>query len=70
MLKLTEIVIMLVNYTIPFGFSLIWHFWGIAIQLLNYVVWLRITDEGSVPNMPISFVLLIKSDFKMMYTSK
>ena len=50
---MTEIVILWVYYTIPFGFSLIWHFWGITFQLLNYFVWLRITDEGSVPEMRI-----------------
>ena len=29
-LKLSEIVILWVYYTFPFGFSLIWHFWGIT----------------------------------------
>ena len=32
-LKLTEIVILWVYYTIPFGFSLFWHFSGINFQL-------------------------------------
>ena len=63
-LKLTEIVILWVYNTIPFGFSLIWHFWGINFQLLNYFVWLRITDEGSVPEMRIWSILLIKSEWK------
>ena len=31
---------------------------------LNYFVWLRITDEGSVPEMCIWSILLIKSDLK------
>ena len=48
----------------PFGFSLIWHFLGITFQLLNCFVWLRITDEGSVPEMRIWSILLIKSDLK------
>ena len=30
------------------------------------VIWLRITDEGSVPQMRILFILLIKSQFKMV----
>ena len=41
------------------------HFWSIKCQpLLNYFVWLRITDEGSVPEMRIWSILLIKSDLK------
>ena len=62
--KLTEIVILWVHYTIPFGFSLIWHFLDITFQLLNYFVWLRITDEGSLPEMRIWSILLIISDLK------
>ena len=31
---------------------------------VNYFVWLRITDEGSVPEMRIWSILLIKSDKK------
>ena len=34
-LKLNEIVILLVYYTIPFDFSSFWYFWGIHFQLLN-----------------------------------
>ena len=52
-LKLTKFVILWVYYTISFGFSLIWPFWGITFRLLNYFVWLRITDESSVPEMHI-----------------
>ena len=37
---------------------------GITFHLLNYFVWLRITDEGSVPEMRIWSILLIKSDLK------
>ena len=53
-----------VYYTIPFGFSLFWNFWAIIFNFLNYFVWLRITDEGSVPEMRILSILLIKSDLK------
>ena len=33
-------------------------------QLLNYFVWPRITDEGSLPDMRIWFILLIESELK------
>ena len=33
-------------------------------NFLNYFVWLRITDEGSVPEMRIWSILLIKCDLK------
>ena len=69
-LKLTEIVILLVYYVIPFGFGLIWHFSDITFLLLNYLVWLRITDEGSVSEMRIRSILLFKSGLKMVYTSE
>ena len=52
-LKLIEIVILWVYYTIPFGFSSFRHFWDIIFQLFNYFLWLKITDEGSIPEMRI-----------------
>ena len=33
-------------------------------NFLNYFAWLRITDEGSVPEMRIWSILLMKSDSK------
>ena len=52
-------------YTIPFGFSLFQHFWSsITFYLVKYFVWLRITDEGSVPEMRIWSILLINSNLK------
>ena len=39
-------------------------FWASLFNFLNYFVWLRITDEGSVPEMRIWSILLIKSDLK------
>ena len=63
-LKLTEIMIFWIYYTILFGFSVISHFFRITYQLLNYYVLLRITDEGSVPEMRTWYILLIKSDLK------
>ena len=63
-IKLFEIVILWVYYTIPFGFSLFWHVWDISFQLLKLLLWLRTTDEGSVPEMRIWSILLIKSDLK------
>ena len=62
--KLIEIVILWVYYTIPFGFSVFRYFWGITFPLLNYFVWQRITDEGSVPEMRIWSILWIKSVLK------
>ena len=59
-----EIVILWVYDTIPFGFSLFWHIWDISFQLLKLLLWLRTTNEGSVPEMRIWSILLIKSDLK------
>ena len=39
-------------------------FWTSILNFLNYFVCLRITDEGSVPEMRIWSILLIKSDLK------
>ena len=63
-LKLTDIVILWVYYTIPFGLSLIWHFRVNFFNFWNKFVWLRITDEDSLPEMRIWSILLIKSHFK------
>ena len=40
-------------------------FLGVTFQLVNYFVWLMITDEGLVPEMSIWSILLIKSDLKL-----
>ena len=55
-----------VYYTIFFGSVLyLGTFGGINFQLfVNYFVWPRITDEGSVPEMCIWSILLIKSALK------
>ena len=37
---------------------------GASLHRLNYFVWLRITDEGSVPKMSIWSILSIKFDLK------
>ena len=64
-LKLTEIVILWVNYTIPFGFCLFLALSGFIFQLLlNYFVWLRITYEDKVPEMRKWSILLITSESK------
>ena len=52
-----------VYYTIPFGFSLFWHF-RVNIFISNHFVWRRITDEGPLSEMRIWSILLIKSDLK------
>ena len=61
-LKLIEIVILWVYYTIPFDFSLLRHFLVITFQLFKCIVWLRINKECSVPEMRIWSILFIKSD--------
>ena len=63
-LKFIEIAILWVYYTIPFGFTLFGHFWAYIFNFLNYFLWLRITDEGSVPGMRIWSISLIQSDLK------
>ena len=63
-IKLIGIVILWIYYTIPFGFSLFWHFRAIIFNLWIYSVWLMITDDGSLPEMRIWSLLIIKSDFK------
>ena len=63
-LKLIEIVIVWVYYTIPFGFSLFRQFWAFIFNFRNDIVRLRITDEGSLPEMRIWSIFLIKSDSK------
>ena len=50
MLKLIEIEILWVHYTFPLALACFDTFWTL---LLNYLVWLRIIDEGSVPEMRI-----------------
>ena len=51
--KLIEIVILWVYYTIPLTSACFGTFLVIAFQLFILHVWLRITDEGSVPEMRI-----------------
>ena len=55
--QFTEIVTLWVYYTIH-GFSLILALLNITFHFLINAVWLRITDEGSVPEMRIWFILL------------
>ena len=57
-------IILWVCYTIPFGFGLFRHIWASFFNFLNYFAWLRITDEGSVPEMRVWSILLIKSYLK------
>ena len=38
-------------------------------NFLNYFVWLRIIDEGSVPEMRILSLFFNEIRFKMVYTS-
>ena len=61
-LKCIEIVILLIYYMTPLLASA--SFGTFVTSLLNYFVWLRITDDGSVPEMRIWSILLMKSDLK------
>ena len=63
-LKLIEIVILWVHYTIPFAETCFGSFWTSLFNVLNYFAWLRITDEGLVPEMRIWSILLIKCHIK------
>ena len=47
-----------------FGFSFFWYFCDISFHLFKLLCWLRITDEGSDPEMRIWSLLLMKSDLK------
>ena len=64
-LKFIEIVILWIYYMAsllaPASFGT---FVTSLLNFLNYFVWLRITDEGSVPEMRIWPILLMKSDLK------
>ena len=63
-LKLIKIIILWVNYPITYGFSLFRHFWGFVFNFLSSFVWLRITDEGSVPEMRIWSIFYLNPDLK------
>ena len=53
-----------VHYTIPSGFSLFLALLGHHYPTFETTFWRRITDEGSVPEMRICSILLIKPDLK------
>ena len=63
-MKLTEIVILWVYYTVPFGFSLFWHSRVNIFYFWNHFIWRRITNEGLLPEIRIWSILLIISDLK------
>ena len=51
-------------YTIPFGLGSFGTFWHYFSPFSTSLFWLRITDEGSIPEMRIWSILLIISDLK------
>ena len=59
LLKLIEIVILWVDYTIPISYSIFGTFRISLSNFWNYFVRLMITDEGSVPEMRIWSILLL-----------
>ena len=62
--KLIEIVILWVDNTTPFGFSLFWYFWHIKFQSLKLPCLAKDQWWGSVPEIRIWSILFIKSDLK------
>ena len=64
-LKFIEIVILWIYYMASLLASASYcTFVTSLFNFFNYFVWLRITDEGSVPEMCIWSILLMKSDLK------
>ena len=63
-LKLIEIVILWVFLHHPCWLQLVLALSDCHFQFLNYFVWLRIPDEGSLPEMRIWSILLVLSDLK------
>ena len=63
-LKLIEVVILWVYCTIPLSFGFFRHILALFLKFYNYFLWRRITDEGSISEMRIWSILLIKSDLK------
>ena len=64
-LKFIEIVILWIYYMASLLASASFGtFVKYLLNFKNYFVWLRITDEGSVPEMRISSISLMKSDLK------
>ena len=65
MLKFIEIVILWIyNMTSLLASASLGTFVTSLLNFLNYFVWLRITDEGSVPEMRIWSMLLMESNLK------
>ena len=65
MLKFIEIVMLWIYYMASLLASASFGtFMTSLFNFLNYFIWLRITDEGSVPEMRIWSILLMKSDLK------
>ena len=63
MLKLIEIVILWVYFITPSLLALD-TFLASLFNFLNYCLWLRLTDEGSLPEMRVWSILLIESKLK------
>ena len=64
-LKFIEIVILWIYYMASLLASASFGTFVTSLfNILNYFVWLRIIDEGSVPEMRIWSILLMKSDSK------
>ena len=58
----TSLLLRTVPWCISLGFSLFWHLLVITFPFFKPHVWLRITDEGSVSEIRMWSISLIKSD--------
>ena len=65
--KVIEIVDVWVYHRTPFGITYFGTFGALYFKVWKCVVWQRVIYEGSIHEMLISSILLIKSDFKMVY---
>ena len=69
-LKLIEIVILWVYYTIPFGLSLIWPFWGITFQLFELLCVAKDHWRGFSTRNVHMIHIVNNIRFRIVYTSK
>ena len=63
-LKQYFVVLITLYQTVQNDIAKVITFGALLFIFFNYFVWLRITDDGSVPEMCIWSILLIKSDLK------
>ena len=68
--KSIQNIILRLYYTIRFTLTYFGIIWACHFNLLIYFVWLRMPDEGSIPEILIwSILFIIQSYFEMVYPS-